>query len=169
MGAGARPEPGAREGTGPRLGRGPVVGTRRPCDWVGSGRRLEGLICGGGISDDACVLEAEGGAMDVEMDGPDALWAEFSAGNEGGGMLSSSSLPSSVSSGGSPSVKVGTATTFWALLGVTFGVDFVEDAGLVEVSSEGGTKSGSREIGSWSLLLPSDAASLGCWLGKRCV
>lgn len=107
--------------------------------------------------------------MGIDMDGPDALWTEFSAGNEGGGILSSSSLPSSVSSWCSPRVTVGTATPIWVSLGTTFGVDCVEEAGLVEVSTGGCSGDGSRGMSGWILLLLSGAASRGLWLGKRCV
>lgn len=98
-------------GTGPRFGRGPVVGTRRDGVWVGRARRLEALSEGGGMSDEEAglaggamdagfgggAIDMAGGAMDMDGDGADALWAEFSAGNEGGGRLSSSSSSSELS------------------------------------------------------------------------
>ena len=92
---------GPRFGIGPRFGRGPVVGTR--IDWgeVGRARRFEGATRGGGISED--VAGFMGGAMRFGFGGgaiasiggrPPARCAEFRAGKEGGGRLSSSSSSS---------------------------------------------------------------------------
>jgi hypothetical protein len=60
----------------------------------------------------------EGGAMDKAGEGAEALWAEFKAGKEGGGRLSSSSSSSELS--WAASVKVGTSSVFW--VGVALGV-----------------------------------------------
>jgi hypothetical protein len=147
---GARLPLGLRFGTGPRFGRGPFVGTRREGVCVGSARRFVGFIDGGGMRDDVAGLEggaiAEGlggGAMSVGFGGEatlgagaDALCAEFIAGKDGGGRLSSSS--SSSSSPSSASVNVGIATPFWAALGVAFGVvcgdgDVLDTSGSLSV------------------------------------
>lgn len=121
---------GPRLGIGPRFGRGPVVGTRMDGVDVGSARRLEGATRGGGMREEVAGLE--GGAMRVGMlggglamdgFGPEARWAEFMAGNEGGGRLSSSSSSSSSELSCSLSVNVGTAGALSSLLGAAFGVD----------------------------------------------
>jgi hypothetical protein len=126
---GARPPPnvgGPRFGTGPRFGSGPVVGTRIDCVDVGSARRFEGFIRGGGISEGgfgggAMPTGFEGGAMPPSVGGAgaEALWAEFMAGKEGGGRWSSSSS-SELSC--SASVKVGIAGPFAAAFGTALGV-----------------------------------------------
>jgi hypothetical protein len=118
---------GPRFGSGPRLGRGPVVGTRTDCEEVvGNARRFEGATRGGGMRD---VVGLEGGAMRYGLLGDgmaivgacdDARCAEFIAGNEGGGRLSSSSS-SELSC--SLSVKVGTAGASCSFFGIALGVD----------------------------------------------
>ena len=94
---------------------------------MGRARRLEGATRGGGMRE---VVGLEGGAMRFglvgggmvkEGIGTEALWAEFSAGKEGGGRLSSSSSSLSEFSC-SLSVKVGTAGAFPASCGEAFGV-----------------------------------------------
>ena len=84
---------------GPRFGRGPVEGTRKADVLEVGGWRLPEATAlrgrgnrGGGIntaSGDGTTrgAEKEGGLCD----GPEARWAEFSAGNEGGGICASSS------------------------------------------------------------------------------
>jgi hypothetical protein len=95
---------GPRFGIGPRFGNGPVVGMRIDGEETGRARRFEGATRGGGISDE--VEGFDGGAIAIEPFGlgggamekagrcPPALCAEFSAGKDGGGMLSSSSSSS---------------------------------------------------------------------------
>lgn len=138
---GAGPRGGTRPGAaGPRKGAGPVAGAlRRDVGAVGKGRRLEAETRGGAISegeeegsDGGGMLPFNvGGAMAVGRGGGDmvklgglgagfeARCAEFSAGNEGGGRLSSSSL--SLELWCSSSVKDGMAGAF-ALLAVALGV-----------------------------------------------
>jgi hypothetical protein len=93
---------------------------------VGNARRFEGATRGGGIRD---VVGLEGGAMrfgllgggiEIVGDCADALCAEFIAGNDGGGRLSSSSS-SELSC--SLSVNVGTAGASCSVLGAALGVD----------------------------------------------
>lgn len=116
-------------GTGPRFGSGPVVGTR--IDWaaVGSARRLEGATRGGGMREEVAGLAGgamrvglEGGGMEKEGGGAEALCAEFSAGKDGGGRLSSSSSSSDSSVSCWLRVKTGTAGAFWPSFGKAFGV-----------------------------------------------
>lgn len=127
-----------RFGTGPRFGRGPFEGTCIDWEDLGRARRLEGTIRGGGaMSEEDAGLEGgamsvedtglEGGAMSVtgrfwalKAGATDVLCAEFIAGNEGGGRLSSSSS-SELSC--SARVKVGIAGPLWASLGTALGVD----------------------------------------------
>jgi hypothetical protein len=92
---------GPRLGIGPRFGNGPVVGMRIDWEVVGKARSLEGATRGGGMSDEVAGLEGgpmrfgfEGGGMANDGAGAEALCAEFSAGKEGGGRLSSSSSSS---------------------------------------------------------------------------
>lgn len=107
-------------------------------DWevLGRARRFEGATRGGGMSEVVVLGVATledggmrfgfvGGGMEREGAGPEALWAEFKAGNEGGGRLSSSSSSSSsdASFSCSLSVKVGTATAVLSSWGKAFGVD----------------------------------------------
>jgi hypothetical protein len=95
------------------------------CESLGRARRLEGTMRGGGAMSEedagfaggAMSVGFEGGAMNAG--GADVLCAEFIAGNEGGGRLSSSSS-SELSC--SASVKVGMAAPLWALLGTALGV-----------------------------------------------
>ena len=96
-------EGGLRFGIGPRFGKGPVVGTRIDCVVFGRARRFDAATRGGGINDDEAGFK--GGAMELGFGGgaivvgvetrPPALCAEFMAGNEGGGRLSSSLSSSS--------------------------------------------------------------------------
>jgi len=124
---------GPRLGSGPRFGRGPVVGTR--IDWVevlGRARRFEAATRGGGMSEvvgfgGGAMSEGllgggmvDGGGMADSEGGFEARWAEFMAGKEGGGRLSSSSS-SELSC--SLSVKVGTAGASFSEAGAAFGVD----------------------------------------------
>jgi len=91
-------EGGPRFGIGPRFGNGPVVGTRIDCVVFGRARRFDAATRGGGINEDDAGVK--GGAMRLGFGGgaivvgvgtrPLALCAEFMAGNEGGGKLSSS-------------------------------------------------------------------------------
>lgn len=118
---------GPRFGSGPRLGRGPVVGTRMDGVAVGNARRFEGATRGGGMSEEVSGLEGGamgvgllGGGMEMDGGGPEALCAEFIAGKEGGGRLSSSS---SSESSCSLSVNVGTAGASFSFLCVALGVD----------------------------------------------
>jgi hypothetical protein len=71
--------------------------------------------CGGG----ALRAGFGGGAIVVELGRVEALCAEFKAGNDGGGILSSSS---SLELSCSASVKVGIAPPFVVPLGSAFGV-----------------------------------------------
>lgn len=112
---GGRPKLPFEEG-GPRFGSGPRFGIRPFAeDEMGRDRRFEGATRGGGMREDVVGIAGGamrfglvGGGMEKEGVGADALWAEFKAGKEGGGRLSSSSsLDSSFSC--SLSVKVGTA------------------------------------------------------------
>ena len=112
---------GPRFGSGPRFGRGPVVGTRIDCEEVlGRARRFEAATFGGDMRE---VVGFCGGAMRFGLPGggiaDEALCAEFMAGKEGGGRLSSSSS-SELSC--SLSVKVGTAGASWSDAGAAFGV-----------------------------------------------
>lgn len=106
-------EGGPRFGTGPRLGKGPVVGTRIDCEDVGRVRRFEAFRVGGGMSEEAGLaggpIEAGfgGGAMKAAGEGAEALCAEFNAGKDGGGRLSSSS---SSELSWAAKVKVGTSS-----------------------------------------------------------
>lgn len=103
------------------------MGTR--IDWfeVGSARRFDAATRGGGMREEAMGLDGgamtfglAGSAMEKDGAGLDALCAEFSAGNEGGGRLSSSS--SSSESSCSLSVNVGTGGAFLSSSGMAFGV-----------------------------------------------
>ena len=94
----------------------------------GRARRLEAATRGGGMSEDDAGLEggairvgSEGGAMEKAGTGAEARWAEFMAGNEGGGRLSS--VSSSDESWWESRVNVGTAGAFVPSCGVAFGVD----------------------------------------------
>lgn len=106
------------------------MGTR--IDWfaVGRARRLEGATRGGGMSEDAGLAGGAmrfgllGGGMDSEegmVEGPEARCAEFMAGKEGGGRLSSS-VSSSSERSCSLSVKVGTAGASFSVRGAALGV-----------------------------------------------
>jgi hypothetical protein len=123
---------GPRFGSGPRFGRGPVVGTRIDCEEVlGRARRFEAATFGGGMREVVGFCGgamrfglpgggiADGGGMVDSEGGFEALCAEFMAGKEGGGRLSSSSS-SELSC--SLSVKVGTAGASWSDAGAAFGV-----------------------------------------------
>lgn len=126
---GASPALGDRFGIGPRFGRGPLLtGARKDVDEVGRARRFDAFSDGGGMSEDAPGLE--GGAMGPGAGGgaiilgwADALCAEFRAGKEGGGRLSSSSSSSS-EFWCSANVKVGMDSTVGArgTDGIAFGV-----------------------------------------------
>jgi hypothetical protein len=103
------------------------VGTRMDCEDVfGNARRFAGATRGGGMRD---VVGLDGGAMRFGLLGgrmdivglcAEALCAEFIAGNEGGGRLSSSSS-SELSC--SLSVNVGTAGASCSVFGAALGVD----------------------------------------------
>ena len=123
---------GPRFGTGPRGGMRPAAGPRRPrdcVDCVGRGRRFEAATCGGGAISEGEGLD--GGAMPFTVGGAggciekvggagfDARCAEFRAGKDGGGRLSSSSL--SLELWCSSSVNDGMTGAF-ALLAVALGV-----------------------------------------------
>lgn len=93
---------------------------------LGRGRRLEAATRGGGMRDvvglggGAMRVGLLGGGMEDEEGALEVLCAEFMAGNEGGGKLSSSSS-SELSC--SLSVNDGTAGTFCSDFGSAFGVD----------------------------------------------
>lgn len=73
-----------------------------------------------GLDGGAMRFGLVGGGILKDGVGAEALWAEFSAGKEGGGRLSSSSSSSELSC--SLSVKVGTAGAFCAPCGEALGV-----------------------------------------------
>jgi hypothetical protein len=102
-----------------------VEGMCIDCEGLGRARRLEGTMrVGGAMSEEDAGFE--GGAMRIGLGGgainaggADVLCAEFMAGNEGGGRLSSSSS-SELSC--SASVKEGMEAPLWAPLGTALGV-----------------------------------------------
>lgn len=105
-----------------------MVGIRIDCDVLGRARRFEGATRGGGMREEDAGLDGGamsagllgGGGIDRHGIGPEARCAEFIAGNEGGGRLSSSS--SSLSDSCSLSVKDGTGVDSTASFAVAFGV-----------------------------------------------
>jgi hypothetical protein len=130
---------GPRFGSGPREGRGPVEGTRMDGedeDDVGSARRFEGATRGGGMRDAVGLGDR---AMGFSLlSGGMTLCAEFIAGNEGGGRLSSSSSSSELSC--ASRVKVGTAGASCACVGAALGVDSGD--GLLGGTIVGGSSTG---------------------------
>jgi hypothetical protein len=112
-----------------------VVGTRIDCGEMGRARRFEGATRGGGMREEedagfeggAMRVGLRGGGMDIDGAGPEALCAEFIAGKDGGGRLSSSSSSSSESC--SLSVNEGIAGASSILFAVAFGVVCGEGTG----------------------------------------
>jgi hypothetical protein len=103
-----------------------MAGTRINWEAFGSARRFEGATRGGAMREEVAGFMGGamrfcfgGGAMAIVGGRAPALCAEFRAGKDGGGKLSSSS--SSELSWAS-SVKVGTVGTFGSSRGVAFGV-----------------------------------------------